>query len=102
MVNDRSLDNLITPQELNARLTPEERSLNASIAGKASGEARSLKRNLQRWAEDGGYEKMVEVADSHLENPRFWEMVASILGEGPTQRVEADVTQNVIQVTVDD
>lgn len=45
---------------------------------------------------------MVQVAKDHLDNPRFWEMLASLLGEGPAQRVEADITQNVIQVTLDD
>ena len=102
MVNKRSLENLISPEELNARLTPEERKANASKAGQASGEKRSLKSLTRKWAEAGGYEKMVEVADENLNNPRFWEMLASLLGEAPSQRIEADVTQNVIRVTLDD
>lgn len=102
MYNERSLDNLITPEELNARLTPEERKANASKAGQASGEKRSLKSLTRKWAEAGGYEKMVEVADEELHNPQFWKMVASLLGEGPTDHIEADITQNVIRVTLDD
>ncbi len=41
--NPRSDENLITPEELNARLTPEERRRNAKKAGEASGKARSFK-----------------------------------------------------------
>ena len=45
---------------------------------------------------------MVEVAEENLDNPRFWEMLASLLGEGPAQKIEADITQNVIRVSIDD
>ena len=38
-------ENLITPQELNARLTPEQRRENTSKAGIASGKARREKRD---------------------------------------------------------
>ena len=41
---------------------------------------------------------MVQVAKEHLDNPRFWEMLASLLGEGPTQRIEADINQIEIKV----
>ena len=43
-------DNLMSPEELNARLTPEERSLNASNAGKASAEARRKKKSMREMA----------------------------------------------------
>ena len=42
------LDNLLTPQEVNARLTPEERRRNAIKAGKASAKARKEKSDLFR------------------------------------------------------
>lgn len=98
MYNERSLDNLITPEELNARLTPEERKANTSKAGQASGEKRSLKSLTRKWAEAGGYEEMVAVAAEELHNPQFWKMVASLLGEAPADRVEADVKGIEIRV----
>ena len=79
-------------------LTVEEQ----SKGGRNSGKTRNLKGLIKKWAEEGGYEKLVEVADDNLSNPRFWEMMASLLGEAPSQRIEADVTQNVIRVTLDD
>ena len=102
MYNERSLDNLITPEELNARLTPEERKKNASKAGQASGEKRSLKALTRKWAEAGGYEKMLEVADENLGNPRFWEMLASLLGEPPTTRIEAEIEDRTLNVIIND
>lgn len=99
MANEQNLRNI---SEYNNSITAEERTRNARKAGQASGEKRSLKSLTRKWAEAGGYEKMVEVADENLNNPRFWEMLASLLGEAPSQRIEADVTQNVIRVTLDD
>lgn len=75
-------------------LTVEEQ----SRGGKRSGEIRSLKSLTRQWAEAGGYEEMVQVAKDHLDNPRFWEMLASLLGEGPTQRIEADINHIEIRV----
>ena len=43
--------NLISPEELNARLTPEERKENASKAGKASGKARRERKKLREQME---------------------------------------------------
>lgn len=45
-VKSKKEDNLIRPEELNARLTPEERRENASKAGKASAEKRKENRKL--------------------------------------------------------
>lgn len=42
--------NLISPEEVNSRLTPEERREKASKAGKASGEARRRKKNMREMA----------------------------------------------------
>lgn len=44
---EKSLKNLITPQELNARLTPEQRSENAKKAGKASAQKKKDNRLLK-------------------------------------------------------
>ena len=79
-------------------LTVEE----LSRGGKNSGKTRNLKGLIKQWAEEGGYEEMVRTAYEHLDNPRFWEILASLLGEAPTQKIEADITQNVIRVSIDD
>lgn len=42
--------NLMTPQELNARLTPEQRSANARKAQEASAEAKRKKRDMRYFA----------------------------------------------------
>ena len=47
-------NNLMTPEELNARLTPEQRRENASKAGIASGEARRAKKTLREIMETYG------------------------------------------------
>jgi hypothetical protein len=48
--NDKRLKNLITPQELNARHTPEERKAIASKAGKASGQRKRDNRTFKEIA----------------------------------------------------
>lgn len=79
-------------------LTVEEQ----SRGGKRSGEIRSLKSLTRQWAEAGGYEEMVQVAKEHLDNPRFWEMLASLLGEPPTTRIEAEIEDRTLHVFIDD
>ena len=44
---------------------------------------------------------MVEKCEENLDNPRFWELAASILGEAPTKHVELDATMD-INVVLDD
>ena len=92
LVTDMANEQNLIPQA--HVLTVEEQ----SRGGKKSGEKRSLKGLTRQWAEAGGYEEMVQVAKEHLDNPRFWEMLASLLGEGPTQRIEADINQIEIKV----
>lgn len=99
MANEQNLRNI---SEYNNSITAEERTRNARKAGKASGEKRSLKALTRKWAEAGGYEKMLEVADEHLDNPRFWEMLASLLGEPPTTRIEAEIEDRTLHVFIDD
>lgn len=79
----------------NSNRSPSELRENGRKGGIASGEARRLKSKLKQWAEEGGYDKMVEVANDNLDNPRFWEMVASILGEAPKQEVSLDTTVSI-------
>ena len=50
IVSRRSIENLVTPDEINARLTPEERKENASKAGKASVEKRRKNRLMMDMA----------------------------------------------------
>ena len=85
-------ENLMTPQELNARLTPEERSANASKAGIASGEARNLKSMLLKAMRNGGYEEMTEVAMREMKagNAKFWELIRDTIGEKPTESVSVN------------
>lgn len=83
-------DNLITPQELNARLTPEQRKANATKAGKASGKARNLQARLKEWAENGGYDKMLAMAEAEIAagNTKMWELIRDTIGEKPSEKVD--------------
>ena len=45
---------------------------------------------------------MLEVADENLGNPRFWEMLASLLGEPPTTRIEAEIEDRTLNVIIND
>ena len=98
MANDENLKNGIATQFRSG----EEAVRNGRKGGIASGESRRLKAKMIRWAEEGGYDKLVEVADNNLNNPRFWEMVASILGEPPTTRIEAEIEDRTLHVFIDD
>ena len=86
----------------NSNRSPSELRENGRQGGIASGKARRLKAMMQQWAEDGGYELMVEKCEDNLDNPRFWEMAASILGEPPTTRIEAEIEDRTLHVFIDD
>ena len=86
----------------NSERTPSERRELARKAGKASGEARRLKAKMKKWAEEGGYDKMVEACEKNINNPRFWEMAASILGEPPATRTELEVEDRTLHIVIDD
>ena len=58
--NPKSDENLITPEELNARLTPEQRRRNAKKAGEASGKARSFKSLARELLTDKEKAAMIE------------------------------------------
>ena len=92
-------DNLRNIDEYNKSLTAEERTANARKAGKASGEARNLKARLKEWAEDGGYEKMLTMADEQIAegNTKMWELIRDTIGEKPVDRVQIqEIDQNII------
>ena len=61
-----NVQTLISPEELNARLTPEQRRENASKAGIASGEARRRKKTLRELIELYGSEP--SAAEPNLTN----------------------------------
>lgn len=56
-----------------------------------------MKSMLLKAMDDGGYEKMVEVAMREMDNgnPRFWELIRDTIGEKPKEKVEAEVKQEV-------
>ena len=85
--------------EYNKSISAEERKANASIAGEASGKARNLKARLLEWAEDGGYQKMVDMAEEEIANgnTKMWELIRDTIGEKPIDRVQIqDIDQSVI------
>lgn len=85
-------DNLMSPEELNARLTPEQRKANASKAGKASGEARREKklireRILERMTENDWDEYIDGIIRRAKEGDRSAEMLRDTIGEKPVEQV---------------
>lgn len=103
MANEK---NLMSPQDLNARLTPEERKANASKAGKASGQARRENklikdRILERMGESDWDTMIDNLIARASEDTRSFEVLRDTIGQKPTEHIEADVS-NVIRVTLDD
>lgn len=92
-------DNLRNINEYNKSLSAEERTANARRAGEASGKARNLKARLLEWAENGGYQKMLDMADEQIAegNTKMWELVRDTIGEKPIDRVQIqDIDQTII------
>lgn len=105
--------NLMTPQELNARLTPEERSANARKAQEASAEAKRKKKDMRYFAQmvldelvrdkkSGAeypmrYALIKKVADATLKKGDYNSMkaLAQLAGELPKD-ASNDVVINVI------
>jgi len=96
MANEQNLRNI---NEYNKTLTAEERTRNARIAGTASGKSRNLKARLQEWADNGGYQKMVDMAEEEIANgnTRMWELIRDTIGEKPVDKIMiAEIEQSVI------
>jgi hypothetical protein len=92
-------DNLRNIDEYNKSISAEERTANARKAGEASGKARNLKARLLEWAEDGGYQKMLDMADEQIAegNTKMWELVRDTIGEKPIDRVQIqEIDQTII------
>ena len=81
-------ENLRNIDEYNKTLTPEERTANARKAGQASGKSRNLQARLKEWAEDGGYDKMLAMAEAEIANgnTKMWELIRDTIGEKPTDK----------------
>ena len=73
--------------------TGEEQAKIASEGGKASGRARNLKARLKEWAEDGGYDKMLKMAETEIANgnTRMWELIRDTIGEKPNEKVDLSI-----------
>lgn len=89
-MNENSLKNLMSPEELNARLTPEERKKNASKAGKASGQAKSFRGIVKKHLKESP-ETMEELYNVVLEKAlsgdlKALEMLIELNGESPKQQ----------------
>lgn len=114
--------NLMTADELNARLTPEERKESARKAGKASGEARRLKKtyaeianeimslpvtdeNTKAFIESMGYDgeitmKVLEVVSMHQEvlkgNVKAFELLRDTTGEKPIDKLAIEEAPQIV------
>lgn len=89
-------DNLMTPQELNARLTPEERKANASKAGKRSVEVRRENklikdRILERMGETDWDEMIDNLIAEAKDNVKGFEVLRDTIGQKPSDKVELSV-----------
>lgn len=86
-------ENLRNIDEYNKTLSSDERTESARRAGIASGKSRNLKARLKEWAEDGGYDKMLEMADQEIANgnTRMWELIRDTIGEKPTEKVDLSI-----------
>lgn len=91
MANEQNLRNI---DEYNKSISADERTRNARKAGKASGKTRNLQARLKEWAEDGGYEKMLNMAEEEIANGnvKMWELIRDTIGEKPIDRsVQANI-----------
>ena len=107
-------ENLMTPQELNARLTPGERKANAKKAGKASAKKRAERKQFRELLE-------LALSQPNIDNPdvdnwtvataallqkamggdvRAWEVMRDTLGQKPVE--ETRVLDSTITITIDE
>lgn len=88
--NENSLKNLENGNrfQTNDKATKEA----GRKGGIASGKVRNLKARLKEWAEDGGYELMVEMAQQEIEkgNTKMWELVRDTVGEKPKDELNIE------------
>lgn len=88
-------ENLMTPQDLNARLTPEERKANASKAGKVSGQVRRENklikdRILERMGESDWDTMIDNLIARASEDTRSFEVLRDTIGQKPRDELSVD------------
>lgn len=86
-------DNLMSPQELNARLTPEQRKKNASKAGKQSAQnRRAIKTFKQAFEEELDEKKIKDLVISMYEkakkgDTKAFELIRDTMGQKPKENI---------------
>jgi len=98
-------NNLITPQELNARLTPEERRKNASKAGKASAEKRKENKLikdmiLERMGETDWDEMIDNLIARAKDDRQDFETLRDTIGQKPKDTVAVET--EIIRIGFED
>ena len=109
--------NLISPEELNARLTPEQRRENTSKAGIASGKARRAKRDRHKRIQElfalavkdpklkANLEKMgIDVTDADLETAADARVMVELLRKGDYKAMKSEAygplaTKNEVELS---
>lgn len=99
--------NLMPIAEVNSRRSREKHSEDSRKGGVRSGEVRRENklikdRILERMGEDDWDTMIDNLIARANEDTRSFEVLRDTIGQKPTDRLEADVTQNVIRVTLDD
>lgn len=103
------LENLMPPEELNARLTPEQRRANASKAGKASGKAKAERKKFkdlliyalsQPNADNPEVDNWTAATAALLQKAlggdiKAWETMRDTIGQKPVDEIRAEVSQDI-------
>ena len=85
------------------KLTVEEQSRGGKRSGEVRRENKLIKdRILERMGETDWDTMIDNLIARANEDTRSFEVLRDTIGQKPTDRLEADVTQNVIRVTLDD
>lgn len=93
-------ENLKKGKATQFRSGEEAARINGQKGGKASGESRNLKARLKEWAEDGGYDKMLQMADEQIAegNTKMWELIRDTIGEKPIEKtVQANIDTEYLE-----
>ena len=86
-------ENLKKGKATQYRSGDEAAKINGRKGGIASGKSRNLQARLKEWAEKGGYELMLTMAQEEIEagNVKMWELVRDTIGEKPTDKVDLTI-----------
>ena len=99
--------NLMTPQELNARLTPEERKANASKAGQASAKKKAENklikdRILERMGEKDWDTMIDNLIARATEDTKSFEVLRDTIGQKPKDTLTVENENIVVRLHHDD